>query len=171
MRCAFAAFAVIGLALVAPARAADAPAPKPAPARPAPASVDDDPVLVIDAGRLGVMMDQSTLALKLLAPGPAHGDLSTGAAQRAYALQELVAAVLRYNFLLQRACRTSAVARAHCTGPFLPPWLNDAPGTDPGAADLRAMVDATSARLIPFWTDLCAKGRAAAHDDKLCAIE
>ena len=127
--------------------------------------------LVIESGRLVVMMDQTREALKLLEPGRSHADLASSAAERAYAFQELVTAVLHYNLLEARACRDHQVAATHCTGPWLPAWLEDRPGTDHSEARLRAMVDEASARLVPFWTDLCAKGRAKAKDDHFCDLE
>lgn len=127
--------------------------------------------LIIESGRLVVMMDQGAAALKLLHAGAAHGDLDAGVAERAYAFQELVAAVLHYNLLQQRACRAAIVARALCKGPYLPDWLKDLPGKDHGESELRRMTGAVSHRLTPFWTALCDEGGAAAHDESFCALE
>jgi len=158
MRRAFAAFALTAV-FAGPVLAAP----------PAGAPADDGALLVIEAGRLAVMMDQSRGALTLLGTDGAHGDLAAAAAQRAYAFQELVAAVLHYNLLL--ACRGHVARPALCTGPYLPAWLKDPPGKDHSGAALKAMVEEASAHLMPFWDEMCAKGRVAAKDESFCALE
>jgi hypothetical protein len=117
------------------------------------------------------MMDQSKAALDLLAPGSNRAEPPPAAAQRIYAFQELVAAVLHYNLLLQRACRAHVAPAGRCNGPYLPAWLNDPPGADHSEVELRAMVEDASQHLVPFWSDVCGKGRAAAHDDQFCDLE
>lgn len=154
VRCVAALFAYVPLAVAAPAGPAADPA-----------------TLAIDAGRLDVMMDQSTEALRLLAPNADPGNLDTPDAQRAYAFQELVSAVLRYNAISDRACRQGLVSEALCGGPYLPVWLSERPDTARTDAALRAMIDDAAAQLTPFWAALCEKGRKAAHDDTFCAIE
>jgi hypothetical protein len=138
---------------------------------PAHAVDGDDPSLSIEAGRLGVMMDQSTEALKLLAPNAKDTDLGPPEAQRAYAFEELVTAVLRYNVVAHEACRRSLVSATLCVGPFLPAWLKDGAAVDHSDASLREMVDETTGRLMPFWSAMCEKGRKASGDDFFCAIE
>jgi hypothetical protein len=162
MRRAFAVFALTA-AFMGPVLAA--------PAAPASSPADDRARLVIEAGRLAVMMDQSRGALTLLGTDGAHGDLEDSVAQRAYAFQELVAAVLHYNLLLARACRGHVARPALCTGPYLPAWLTDPPGKDHSEAALKAMVEEVSAHLMPFWDEMCAKGRAAAKDEHFCDLE
>lgn len=132
---------------------------------------DERAALIIDSGRLVVMMDQSKAALDVVAPGAAHGDLVRARAQRAYAFQELVAAVLHYNLLAAKACRAGAAPARFCTGPYLPDWLTDPPGTDHSEADLRAMVEAAGHRLVPFWSEVCGRGRAASKDRHFCDLE
>ncbi|MBI3677896.1 MAG: hypothetical protein HY243_14905 [Proteobacteria bacterium] len=132
---------------------------------------DDPSTLAIEAGRLGVMMDQSTEALKLLAPNARDADLDTPEAQRAHAFEELVTAVLRYNLVANEACRRSLVSAKLCSGPFLPAWLKDGAGTDHDGASLRAMIAETSERLMPFWSEMCEKGKKASGDDTFCAVE
>lgn len=132
---------------------------------------DDLGTLSIEAGRLGVMMDQSTDALKLLAPNAKDVDLGPPEAQRAYAFEQLVTAVLRYNLVSHEACRRSLVSDKLCLGPFLPGWLKDSAATDHPIADLRVMIDETTGRLMPFWSALCDKGRKVADDETFCAME
>jgi hypothetical protein len=135
------------------------------------AADDDTYALAIDAGRLDVMMDQSSEALKLLAPTAKDDAPASPQAQRNRAFDELVTAVLRYNLIAHETCRRALVSAKLCTGPFLPDWLKDGADVDHDVSSLRAMIDETSARLEPFWNELCEKGRKASNDDTFCAIE
>ncbi len=145
-----------------------APAALAAPAEP-PVPGDDAASLQIDAGRLDVMVDQSEEALKLIAPDAQSLESASDAELRAYAFQEIVAAVLRYNFVSDKACRAGAVDPGLCKGPYLPVWLKgDATYSN---AQLRAMIDEATDRLMPFWKALCGKGRRLAHDESFCRLE
>ena len=143
-----------------------AAAPAPSPGEPV-----DPHLLIIDAGRLGVMMDQSVNALHAVAPTSPAEEVDSPQARHAYVFRTLVDAVLRYNFVSNEACRRHAVDPALCTGPYLPSWLGDPSATGHDDATLRAMVDEASVRLIPFWDELCAKGKEASGDENFCAIE
>jgi hypothetical protein len=135
-----------------------------------PAAADEQPDndgLAIDASRLDLIVDQSEEALKLLVPQAKDGQFAVETGQAAFA--ELAGAVLRYNFLQDQACNAGVVARRLCTGPYRPAWLNA--GAAHSNAQLRAMIDEASARLVPLWEALCDKGRPLAHDESFCRIE
>jgi hypothetical protein len=131
----------------------------------------DGASLMIDAGRLGVMVDQSEESLKALTPTVKEQDLGPASAQRAYAFHELVAAVLRYNLVAGDACGAGVVPAKLCPGPYLPGWLKDGPRVDHSEADLRAMIDDATAHLEPFWSDICSKGKRAAGREVFCKLE
>ncbi len=132
---------------------------------------DDALTLRIDAGRLGALVDQSADALHAIAPQAAPQAPAATPDERAYAHQELVSAVTRYNFVSDQACRAGAVDPSLCEGPYLPAWINDPPGTAYSTERLRAMIDEASRRLVPFWKDLCVKARKKTHDESFCQIE
>jgi len=132
----------------------------------------DSQTATIDAGRLGVMMDRSEDALKILVPTAHDSDVGPPAAQRAFAFQQLVSAVLRFNLIAGQACRTGIAAPKPCAGaPYLPAWLKDAPDSDHSDAQLAAMIAEASAHIEPFWSDICAKGQKISGDDTFCDLE
>ena len=140
---------------VAPALAAD--------------SDNDRLSLQIEAGRLGVMMGESSDLL----PGfdgsgtPAPPDTPKGI--RAVTYYSLVYAVLSYNILSWRACHLGVVEGALCLGPYLPAWLNGH-GDSYTDAQLRDMTSEASSRLMPFWAALCAKAQKPGADS-VCPME
>lgn len=162
MRAICAVFAVsLPMLIVTAAFAAETSAPADA----------DAASLVIEAGRLVVMVDQSEEALALLAPALRVEDGDAAPRQDAYAFYELVAAVSRYNVVVDRACSAGLVAAKLCDGPYQPVWLKDASNVEHGNQALRAMIDDASAHIEPFWTDICARGKRAAKDEAFCRIE
>ncbi|MBI1330372.1 MAG: hypothetical protein GC166_10785 [Alphaproteobacteria bacterium] len=151
------ALGAVFLGLVTPAWSADA---------------DTDPNnLSIEAGRLGVMMGQSADALKRLAPALKNDDLGEADALRSHTFQDLVGAVLRYNLVSFQACRRGVLNGDLCQGPFLPKWLSEPTGTMHTDADIAAMVDETTGRLMPFWDAMCARAIKSGADKDFCAIE
>jgi hypothetical protein len=132
----------------------------------------DSQTAIIDVGRLGAMMDRSEDALKILVPTVRDSDMDTPAAQRAFAFQQLVSAVLRFNLIAAEACRSGIAAPKVCAGaPYLPPWLKDAPESDRSDAQLDAMIADANAHLEPLWRDICAKGQKVSGDDTFCDLE
>jgi hypothetical protein len=129
---------------------------------PAFAQTDDgDPL--IDARRLGVMIDQSEAALHAIAPTfPAVQSRDDGDGD-AYA--ELVSAVRRYDATVAQACRARLVGPRFCGTPYDPSWLSTPP------SDLRAAIDEAGDRITPFWNALCAQARKATGDQAFCSLE
>jgi|ERR1700733_7475961 len=131
----------------------------------------DTTLLVIDAGRLVVMMDQSDEALALLAPRERVEDTAAEAGQSDYAFFELVTAVSRYDLIRDSACRAAVVDPKLCGVPYRPAWMKDASEVRHGNAQLRAMIDDAVAQLEPFWSDICTRGKRLAKDERFCQIE
>jgi hypothetical protein len=152
-------FTLVSLALlVAPATAAD------------PAGDSNCAELIIDSGRLSVMMDEvHGLLPKIKAPGAASQP-DTPLGNRAVVYESLVSSVLLYNVLAHDACRTGALAgKDLCSGPYLPAWLGKP--RDYTEVQLRTMIRDTESRLQPFWSAICAKAPKPAGDDDVCPME
>ena len=134
------------------------------------ASGADGADLVIEAGRLGAMMSESRDLLPLLAvpqPPPLPG---TPQPAHAIIFDTLVLAVLDYNVVSFQACHTGAVDASLCLGPYLPVWLSGKPD-DFSDRRLRVMTDDAGARLMPFWSALCANARIARAPEPVCPME
>ncbi len=113
----------------------------------------------IDAGRLGVMMDQA-LQLMDLTPGePAAGT-------EPFAI--LKAAVIDYQQVQPIACARHAAGPDVCASLFNPAWLQEPDVPAPEASLLRQRIEDASSRLMPLWNALCAK---LPHESGLCQIE
>jgi len=125
-----------------------------------------DSALAIDARRLTVMMSQARdIEASLgLSPAPEESSVSLGP------YDDLVIAVKSYNLLAPEACAAHKIDARLCNGTFLPRWLG---GNASGLDDtrLRAMTDETAARLIPFWTALCAKAPRPENGEPVCPME
>jgi hypothetical protein len=132
-------------------------------ATPAVAIDDNDRFLmVIDAGRLGVMMDQSERILNV-APGPTSATTDTFAV--------LKAAVVSYRLLLGTACARHAVGRDLCDAAlYSPRWMAEPDTPGPAPAVLRARIDEAQDRIAPLWGALCGK-LPKDHDPSLCQLE
>ena len=136
----------------------------------APAWADGQSDLVIQSGRLGVMMDQSGRILPNI-PKPGQGpSLDTPSGTHAYVFATLVSAVLTYNALADRACADGVLGGDLCRGPYLPAWLGRK-ASDVSDTQLNAMVDEASARLVPFWSALCAKSPEQGGAGAVCPME
>lgn len=132
------------------------------------AAPDEPDALLIEAGRLSVMVDQSAEALKLLAPAVEEPALGV-AEPHADAFAETVAAVRRYNLVAAQACRLRVTEPALCQGPFRPAWLDRA--APPAETELRVMLDAAGDRIVPLWRALCAKAKPLSRDESFCQLE
>ncbi|MEI9886530.1 MAG: hypothetical protein WDN08_08505 [Rhizomicrobium sp.] len=137
-----------------------------------PALAEDDTLssgVVIDSGRLGVMMEQSRALIPQIEAPPVPTQPETAEQRRAWIYDNLVSAVLEYNALSQRACRNGIVDREFCKGPFQPAWLTRP--RDYSYARLRAMTDEASGRLMPFWAALCDKAPKPSDGGYVCPME
>ena len=147
-------------------------APTAAPSSPPPpSSTAVAAEMMIEAGRLGVILDQSDAAMKLRASEPPEEPVETPGQQQVYVVHELRAAVLRYNMMQFDACRGGTLAGELCAEPYLPDWLKEPLDTVPPPATIAARVRDAVAHVIPFWKALCAKAVAQTHDETFCAIE
>ncbi len=99
-----------------------------------------------------------------LAPAPDASSVSLGP------YDDLIAAVRSYNLFAPLACDARKLDAGLCTGTFLPNWL-DGRATGLDEPRLRAMTDETAARLMPFWSALCAKAPQAENGDPVCPME
>jgi len=118
-------------------------------------------MMVIDAGRLGVMMDQSERILDV-APGPPGASTDTFAA--------LKSTVHSYRRLIGIACVRHAVGRDLCEAAlYSPAWLAQ-PDAEPSPAVLRARIDEAQDHVAPLWGALCGT-LPRDHDPSLCQLE
>jgi hypothetical protein len=127
--------------------------------------------MMIEAGRLGVMLDQADAATKLRAGEPSEEPVETPGQQQIYVVHELRAAVLRYNMMQFDACREGMLSGEICAQPYLPEWLREPPDAVPPPATIAARVHDAVAHISPFWKALCARAVAQTHDETFCAIE
>jgi hypothetical protein len=144
-------------------------------------SFDERARLATEAGRLGILVQQSreTLAGIMLAKYfdkthlPVNPKLDMNAAlgldMNITFYDTMSYAVLSYNLISYRACQVGAVDASLCVGPYLPPWFGR-PG-DYDEVQLRDMMDGVNARLIPFWGALCAKAPAKLEGEPVCPME
>ena len=127
--------------------------------------------MMIEAGRLGVMLDLAETATQVRAGEPPEEPVQTPLQQQTYVVHELRAAVLRYNMMQFAACRSGMVAGDVCAQPYMPDWLKESRDTLPPAAVLAARVQDAVAHIMPFWNAMCAKAVAQTHDETFCSIE
>jgi hypothetical protein len=121
---------------------------------------DDRLLMVIDAGRLGVMMDQSERILNVT-PG------SDSASTETFAV--LKDAVRSYRRLVGVACAQHKVDAQLCDGAlYSPNWLNQS--DEPSPDVLRARIDEAQDHVAPLWNALCAT-LPRDHDPSLCQLE
>ncbi len=128
-----------------------------------PARADDQDafIMVIDAGRLGVMMDQSQRILGLPDDPVTNGSTETPVVLRN--------TVLQYQRLLPAACARGAVANEVCERAYYAPrWLSDE-GT-PSPVVLRARIDEAQDHVASLWGALCER-LPKEHDESLCQLE
>lgn len=138
------AAAVLLLLAVQPVRADDA----------------DSSVMTIDAGRLGVMMDQSQRILGLPDADDQDGTTETFAM--------LKSAVRAYQRLLPVACERH-IGKVACDQPsYAPPWLQQDAVPPPDV--LRARIDEATDPVSGLWSALCGT-LPKEHDPSLCQIE
>lgn len=129
-------------------------------ASPAWADDADTSQMVIDAGRLGVMMDQAQRILGL--PDDPPGDDSTDT------FEILKSAVRQYDRLQPLACERHLVGTELCGALYIPAWLNET--LAPVAGVLRARIDEANDHLPALWTSLCGT-LAKDRDPSLCQME
>jgi hypothetical protein len=130
----------------------------------------EDPfALQIQAGRLGVMTNQSQSLLGDAPPLPAD---ESDAATRARIADDLRLAVFDLARLKMRACPEGRLDAALCAEHFAPAWALRA---DPAPLEwpaLGARIDAVSGAVMPVWSALCEKAREnAGPDDEICPME
>jgi len=125
-----------------------------------------DSALTIDARRLTVMMSQARdIEVSFgLSPAPDASSVSLGP------YDDLVIAVRSYTLLAPVACAARKIDAKLCKGTFRPRWL-DGEATGLTDTQLRAMTDETAARLIPFWSALCAKAPRPENGEPVCPME
>ncbi len=126
------------------------------------AAEDTDPLtMTIDAGRLGVMMDQSQRMLGLPDDPAADGSTETPVILRG--------AVRQYQRLLPVACGRHAVTEELCERAFYAPrWLDDTATPSPDV--LRTRIDEATDHVAPLWNALCER-QPKDHDESLCQLE
>lgn len=127
--------------------------------------------MMIDAGRLGVILDQTEASMKLNGFAPTEEPVETTAQQQLYAVHELRAAVLRYNVMQFDACRAHVISGELCAAPYVPDWLKEPADTIPPVTVMAARVQDAVAHISPLWKAMCVKAVAQTHDDAFCAIE
>lgn len=129
-------------------------------ALPAFADDADTSLMVIDAGRLGVMMDQSQRILGLPDDPPGDGNTDTFAI--------LKSAVQQYQRLEPVACARRVHDEICNAAYYSPSWLTQS--ETPAREVLRARIDAASDHVASLWNALCAK-LPKDHDPSLCQME
>ncbi len=130
-------------------------------ATPAWGDEQDNFIMVIDAGRLGVMMNQSQEILGQPSDPARDGSTETWAVLRR--------AVFDYQRLLPVACARHAVAKEVCEPAFYAPrWLGDAAAPTPEV--LRGRIDEAQAHVGALWGGLCAR-LPKKHDESWCQLE
>ena len=128
--------------------------------------------MMIEAGRLGVMLDQADAAIMMHNGGQSPEEpVGTPAQQQIYAVHELRAAVLRFNVMQFDACRSGVVSGELCATPYVPDWLKEPQDTVPAPAVVLARVHDTLVHIMPFWKAMCAKAIAQTHDETFCSME
>jgi hypothetical protein len=121
---------------------------------------DDRSLMVIDAGRLGVMMDQSERILNVTAD-PESTSTETFAV--------LKDAVRSYRRLVGVACAQHKADAQLCdTALYSPQWLNQS--AEPSPEVLRSRIDEAQDHVAPLWNALCAT-LPQDHDPSLCQVE
>ncbi len=126
-----------------------------------PARADDDTfIMVIDAGRMGVMMDQSQRILGLPDDPPGDGNTET--------FNVLKNAVRQYQRLLPVACARHLAKEVCETAYYAPGWLGDA--GNPAPAVLRKRIDEAMEHMPALWGALC-DTLPKEHDESLCQLE
>ena len=139
-----------------------------------PAAVGDDVAagLVIDAGRLGVMMDQAEAAAEAAHENDLDEELETPEGQTAYAARALRDSILRFNGLQLQVCRgNNEVPAGLCGAPYLPGWLNEPVTQRPAPAVLTQRLEDAMQHISPLWSALCDKAKAAGQDEHFCDLE
>jgi hypothetical protein len=120
----------------------------------------DSPAMTIDAGRLGVMMDQAQRILGL--PDADDQDSNT----ETFAV--LKNAVRTYQRLVPVACARH-IGKAPCDRPsYAPAWLQL--DTVPPPEVLRARIDEATDPVSALWNALC-DTLPKDHDPSLCQLE
>lgn len=128
--------------------------------QPVRADAPDPMAMTIDAGRLGVMMDQSQRILGL----PDADDQSSSTETFAV----LKNAVRAYQRLLPVACERH-IGKVACDQPsYAPPWLQQDAAPAPDV--LRARIDEATDPVSGLWSALC-DTLPKEHDPSLCQIE
>ncbi len=117
--------------------------------------------MMIDAGRLSVMMDQAQRMLNQPATEPS-GSSGTFAI--------LKNAVRAYENLAPVACNSHAASPELCASLYKPSWLDEADSAALPQATLRSRIDEASDPVASLWSALCAK-QPAERDPSLCQIE
>jgi len=129
---------------------------------PAQAEEPDAFTMTIDAGRLGVMMDQSQRMLSL----PDDPTAENGSTETPVVLRN---AVKQYQRLLHVACARHAVANEICDKAYYnPAWLSDTKA--PALSVLRTRIDEATEYVSPLWGALCDR-LPKEHDESLCQME
>lgn len=130
---------------------------------------DDNFASEIQAGRLGVMTNQSRSLLGEEPPFPAE---ETDAATRARIADSLRVSVYDFAQLKMRACPEGRLEPALCQKDYAPSWALRTDKTPPDWRELKRRIDEASGAIMPVWSALCEKAReTAGPDDEICPME
>jgi hypothetical protein len=127
--------------------------------------------LSVDIGRLDTMIGKAEEVVEAVAGGDALPNTADTKDESDATLRELKLVVLRFNIVVESACRTDQLRAQFCRPLYVPNWLNDAPGTRYDQVRLQAMVKDTSSRIMPFWNAICARGKIVIGDARFCELE
>ena len=126
------------------------------------AATENDPfVMVIDAGRLGVMMDQSRQILGIPETSPTDSTATFAV---------LKSAVMSYQQLKPIACARGRVAQVQCADTWQPVWTGEADDAVMPDTVLRARIDEAGEHIMGLWSALC-DTLPKDHDPALCQLE
>ncbi len=130
---------------------------------------DDNFAWEIQAGRLGVMTNQSQSLLGEEPPLPAE---ETDAAVRARIANSLRLSVFDFARMKMRACPEGKLDAALCQKDYAPAWALRSDKTPPDWRELKRRIDEASGAIMPVWSALCEKAReTAGPDDEICPME
>lgn len=130
---------------------------------------DDNFAWEIQAGRLGVMTNQSQSLLGEETSFPAE---ETDAAVRTRIANSLRLSVYDFARLKMRACPEGRLEQALCQKDYAPAWALRSEKTPPDWRELKRRIDEASGAVMPVWSALCEKAReTAGPDDEICPME
>jgi hypothetical protein len=123
----------------------------------------------IGVGRLETMVTKAEEIADVFAQTGAHRSAPSIAGNTTF--QELKIVVLRYNLLVASACGPNRAHPEFCRELYLPAWLADPAESMRNQAKLQTMIRDASAKIAPFWTGICTKGKPVPTDERFCELE